>query len=415
MGVPFGAPFNTFFMGKMGDNTTAALIGAGSSALGGVVGLLSNSAHRQYKYQMRLMSQQNAMNQENATIAYNRSRQLTLDAPLLEKQGKQMAGINTAFGQNGNVANAASAPQADGVSVPTPPDVMASQNAFTNGINNAVNQLIGISTAKANVAKLNAETEGVEIDNLTRNIKNLKEIGLNDSQIRKNFADLAYQKVVNKYADSRLSAEASSANSKAIIDAADSGVRGAMNEIDYQNKVQDIRNKVQSGILTQRQANVELKKLDLMDSQIRVNNASAGELNTRSQLNVENSRGVALDNRLKTLTFDNKLVESFESAEQSKLRTVGMKLKNLPHSVSEHFTRSALFALDRIQKGHGSAADFALVAAQTSREYAQYANNEAKDWTKIILGALPASSSGSAQTGERGSGYVVNTPYVPQY
>ena len=110
----------------MGDNTTAALIGAGSSALGGVVGLLSNSPHRQYKYQKKLMQQQNAMNQENATIAYNRSRQLTQDSPLLEKQGKQMAGINTAFGQNGNVANAASAPQSDGVSIPTPPDVLSS-------------------------------------------------------------------------------------------------------------------------------------------------------------------------------------------------------------------------------------------------------------------------------------------------
>lgn len=402
-------------MGKMGDNTTAALINAGASAAGGVVGLLSNSAHRQYKYQKKLMQQQNAMNQENATIAYNRSRQLTQDQALLEKQGKLNAGINTAFGQDGNVANAASAPQSDGVSIPTPPDVMGSLNSFQTGINNAVNQLIGISTAKANVAKLNAETEGVKIDNLTRNIKNLKEIGLRDSEIQKNFADLAYQNVVNKYAESRLSAEADSANSQAIIDGADASVRGAMNEIDYLNKVQDIQNKIATGELTRRQGAVELKKLSLMDSQIRVNNASAGELNTRSQLNVENTRGVVLDNRLKALTFDNKLVESFESAEQSKLRTVGMKLKNLPHSVSEHFTRSALFALDRIQKGHGSAADFALVAAQTSREYAQYANNEAKDWTKIILGALPLSSAGSAQTNERGSGYVVNTPYVPQY
>ena len=399
----------------MGDNTTAALIGAGSSALGGVVGLLSNSAHRQYKYQQRLMNQQNALNQENATVAYNRSRQLTLDAPLLEKQGKQLAGINTAFGQNGNVANAASAPQADGVSVPTPPDVMASQNAFTNGINNAVNQLIGISTAKANVAKLNAETEGVEIDNLTRNIKNLKEIGLNDSQIRKNFADLAYQKVVNKYADSRLSAEASSANSKAIIDAADSGVRDAMNEIDYQNKVQDIRNKVQSGIFTQRQANVELKKLDLMDSEINLNNASAGELNTRSALNVVNTKGKALQNQFDAKTFDYRLVDAFENAEQSKLNTIGLKLRNLPHSVSEHFTRSALFALQRIQKGHGSGADYALVSAQIAREAFDRQNKEAKDWSKIILGALPLSSSGAANTGSNSPGYVVNTPYVPQY
>lgn len=397
----------------MGDNTTAALIGAGSSALGGVVGLLSNSAHRQYKYQKKLMNQQNAMNQENATIAYNRSRQLTQDSPLLEKQGKQMAGINTAFGQNGNVANAASAPQSDGVSIPTPPDVMASQNAFTNGINNAVNQLIGISTAKANVAKLNAETEGFEIDNLTRNIKNLKEIGLKDSQIRKNFADLAYQQVVNKYSESRLSAESQSANSKAIIDAADSSVRGAMNEIDYLNKVQDVQNKIATGELTKRQGAVELKKLSLMDSQINVNNASAGELNTRSALNVENTKGQALKNQFDAKTFDYRLVDAFENAEQNKLKTIGLKLRNLPHSISEHFSRSALFALERIQKGHGSGADYALVSAQIAREAIDRQNKEAKDWSKIILGALPMSSSGAASTSN--SGYNVNVPYVPQY
>lgn len=270
-------------MGKMGDNTTAALISAGASAAGGVVGLLTNSAHRQYKYQKKLMQQQNAMNQENATIAYNRSRQLTQDAPLLEKQGKQMAGINTAFGQDGNVANAASAPQSDGVSIPTPPDVMGSLNSFQTGINNAVNQLIGISTAKANVAKLNAETEGVKIDNLTRNIKNLKEIGLRDSEIQKNFADLAYQNVVNKYAESRLSAEADSANSQAIIDAADASVRGAMNKIDFDNKVQELQNKIASGILTQREAVTEMRKWSLMESERLKNLASANESNAKAE------------------------------------------------------------------------------------------------------------------------------------
>lgn len=402
-------------MGKMDDNSTAALISAGASAAGGVVGLLTNSSHRQYKYQKKLMQQQNAMNQENATIAYNRSRQLTQDAALLEKQGKQMAGINTAFGQDGNVANAASAPQSDGVSFPTPPDVMGSLNSFQAGINNAVNQLVSAATARANVRKLNSEADGIDIDNLTRNYRNMKQAGLLTAQIDKMTKETLHQSIVNKHAESREAAAEEEDNARANIASMDASIRGAMNEIDYLNKVQDIQNKIATGELTKRQAAVELKKLALMDSQIRVNNASSGELNTRSQLNVENTRGVALDNRLKTLTFDDKLVESFESAEQSKLRTVGMKLKNLPHSVSEHFTRSALFALDRIQKGHGSAADFALVAAQTSREYAQYANNEAKDWTKIILGALPLSSSGAAQTHERGSGYVVNTPYVPQY
>ena len=399
----------------MGDNTTAALIGAGSSALGGVVGLLSNSAHRQYMYQKKLMNQQNAMNQENATIAYNRSRQLTQDSPLLEKQGKQMAGINTAFGQDGNVANAASAPQSDGVSIPTPPDVMGSLNSFQSGINNAVNQLVSAATARANVRKLNSEADGIDIDNLTRNYRNMKQAGLLTAQIDKMTKETLHQSIVNKHAESREAAADEADNARANMLSLDASVHGAMNEIDYLNKVQDVQNKIATGELTKRQGAVELKKLALMDSQINLNNASANELGTRSQLNVANSKGVDLDNRLKTLTFDNKLVESFESAEQSKLRTVAMKLKNLPHSVSEHFTRSALFALDRIQKGHGSAADFALVAAQTSREYAQYANNEAKDWTKIILGALPLSSAGAAQTGERGSGYVVNPPYVPQY
>ena len=408
-------PLILFLMGKMGDNTTAALISAGASAAGGVVGLLTNSAHRQYKYQQKLMQQQNAMNQENATIAYNRSRQLTQDQALLEKQGKLNAGINTAFGQDGNVANAASAPQSDGVSIPTPPDVMGSLNSFQTGINNAVNQLVSAATARANVRKLNSEADGIDIDNLTRNYRNMKQAGLLTAQIDKMTKETLHQSIVNKHAESREAAADEADNARANILSLDSSVHGAMNEIDYLNKVQDVQNKIASGELTKRQGAVELKKLALMDSQINLNNSSANELGTRSQLNVENSRGVALDNRLKTLTFDNKLVESFESAEQSKLRTVAMKLKNLPHSVSEHFTRSALFALDRIQKGHGSAADFALVAAQTSREYAQYANNEAKDWTKIILGALPLSSAGSAQTGERGSGYVVNPPYVPQY
>lgn len=393
----------------------SAIIGAGASIGSGIIGSITGSAHRQYKYQKRLMDRQQQYNVQNATTAYNRSRQLTQDTAMLEKLGKQQAGINTAFGQDGNVTNAASAPQADGVSVPSPPDVSASSSALSIGINNAVQNLIGVATAKANIRKLTSEAEGNEIDNLTRNIRNLKEVGLKNSQIAKNFAEFAYQKIVNKYADSRLSAEADSANSQAIIDQADSGVRSAMNKLEYDLKVQEIFNKVQTGVLTQRQAMTELKKLSVMDSEINLNNSMANELDTRSALNVENTRGVSLDNRLKTLTFDNKLVESFESAEQSKLKTVGMKLKNLPHSVSEHFTRSALFALDRIQKGHGSAADFALVAAQTSREYAQFANNEAKDWVKIILGALPMSSSGSAQTAERGSGYVVNTPYVPQY
>ena len=67
----------------------AAAIGAGANVLSGVAGSITGSAHRQYKYQKRLMDRQNQYNVENATIAYNRSRQLTQDSAMLEKLGKQ--------------------------------------------------------------------------------------------------------------------------------------------------------------------------------------------------------------------------------------------------------------------------------------------------------------------------------------
>lgn len=253
-----------------------AVVGAAGNVVSGLVGAISSSANRQYNYQKRLMNIQNQYNVQNATTAYNRSRQLTQDSSMLEKLGKQQAGINTAFGQNGNVANAASAPQADGVSVPTPPDVSASTNALSSGINNAVQNLIGVATAKANIRKLTSEAEGNEIDNITRQFLNMKKAGLMTSETRKNFEDAANRAIENKFAESRYASEADSANSKAIIDQADSGVRAAMNKADYDLKVQELFNKVQTGVLTQRQAMTELKELSLMDSQINVNNSQAG-------------------------------------------------------------------------------------------------------------------------------------------
>ena len=284
----------------MGDNTTAALITAGSSAAGGVVGLLSNSAHRQYKYQKKLMQQQNVMNQENATIAYNRSRQLTQDQALLEKQGKLNAGINTAFGQDGNVANAASAPQSDGVSIPSPPDVMGSLNSFQTGINNAVNQLVSAATARANVRKLNSEADGIDIDNLTRNYRNMKQAGLLTAQIDKMTKETLHQSIVNKHAESREAAAEEEDNARAHIASMDASIRGAMNEIDYLNKVQDINNKIATGELTKRQAVVELKKLSVMDSQINLNNS-------QSSLNSSLEAGQDIENFVNDTTKGDKV------------------------------------------------------------------------------------------------------------
>lgn len=317
----------------MGDNTTAALISAGASAAGGLVGLLSNNAHRQYKYQKKLMQQQNAMNQENATIAYNRSRQLTQDQALLEKQGKLNAGINTAFGQDGNVANSASAPQSDGVSIPTPPDVMGSLNSFQTGINNAVNQLVSAATARANVRKLNSEADGIDIDNLTRNYRNMKQAGLLTAQIDKMTKETLHQSIVNKYAESRESAADEADNSRANMLSLDASVHGAMNEIDYLNKVQDVQNKIATGELTKRQGAVELKRLALMDSEINKNNASANESNAIAE-------GQNIENYVNNTTKSDKIgiirsqrVKAWYDAQPSDIQKVIMTSQPVRHAV----------------------------------------------------------------------------------
>lgn len=315
----------------MGDNTTAALIGAGSSALGGAVGLLTNSAHRQYKYQKKLMQLQNSMNQQNATIAYNRSRELTQDQAMLEKQGKLHAGINTAFGEHGNVASASSAPQSAGVSIPSPPDVMGSLNFFQSGINNAVNQLISAATARANVRKLMSEAEGIEIDNLTRNYRNIKQADLMTSQIDKMTKEILYQSIVNKHAESRESAAEEEANARANIASMDASIRGAMNDIDYYNKVQDLQNKVATGELTKREAAVELKKLAVMDSEISKNYSSAAF--DRASISVANEQA-----HLYRTQWEHQDIENFIKSESAPALIKAARLaaeEHGPQSISE--------------------------------------------------------------------------------
>lgn len=285
-----------FFQSFTGDG----LVGAGVSLLGGLFGSSSSSPKKQYKYQSKLMNLQNQYNQLNSTIAYDRSRQLTQDSALLEKIGKQQAGINTAFGQNGSVSSTSSAPQSDAVSIPSGPDVATSANALSQGVQNAVSNLLATATTNANVRKLNAEAEGTEIDNMSRNYLNMKKAGLLSAQAAKTFQDVAYQSIVNKYADSRLSAEANRANSDALIASADSAVRGEMNKAHYDNLIADTYARLEQGLLTEKQALTEIKKWSLMRSEeqlnlakskdalshVAVNRAQAHNLDSLTDLNV---------------------------------------------------------------------------------------------------------------------------------
>ena len=406
-------PLTLFYMANNSNFGTALLTGA-SSFLGSALGIGGSSID--YHNQKRLMSLQNQYNQQNATIAYNRQRALTQDAALLEKQGKQQAGINTAFGQNGNVSSVASSPAAPSVSIPAPTNFASSMLGATNTL---VNALTSLAQTKADVQLKDQQSEQYRIDNLTRNLINKATVDKLLSEKTLNISKTTEQNVKNSFANRLYKAateltesQADEAGSKAAIASADAAVEGAMNEVHYNQEVERLENLKKEGKLTQAQYNTEVKKLDVMASEINKNN-SQSVLN-RASVGLVNSEteGNKLDNRLKSVTFNYNLIQSFEGANQAKLRTVAMQLNNLPHSVSEHFTRNAMFALQRIQQGKGKPSDWAIVTAQTAREATSYSNEQAKDWAKILLGAIPMSSSGAASSTPS---YIARPSSIPTY
>lgn len=318
-------------MGLLNSFTGDGLVGAGVSLLGGVLGSSSSSLSKQYKYQKKLMNLQNAYNQQNASIAYDRTRQLTQDSALLEKLGKQQAGINTAFGQTGSVSSTSSAPQADAVSIPSGPDVSTSVNALSQGLQNAVSNLLATATTNANVRKLNAEAEGTEIDNISRNYLNMKKAGLLSAQVAKTFKEAAYQSIVNKYADSRLSAEANKANSDALIASADSAVRGQMNKAHYDNLIADTYARLAQGQLTEKQALTEIKKWSLMRSEEQLNFAKSKDALSHVGVNKANARN------LDSLTSLNELEHFIRNASKQDVIELAHRQvqEHGPQSISE--------------------------------------------------------------------------------
>lgn len=343
-------------MGLLQTFTGDGLVGAGVSLLGGVLGSSSSSPSKQYKYQKKLMNLQNAYNQQNATIAYDRSRQLTQDSALLEKLGKQQAGINTAFGQNGSVSSSSSAPQADAVSIPSGPDVSTSVNALSQGVQNAVSNLLATATTNANVRKLNAEAEGTEIDNMSRNYLNMKKAGLLSAQAAKTFKDAAYQSIVNKYADSRLSAEANKANSDALIASADSAVRGQMNKANYDNLIADTYARLEQGLLTEKQALTEIKKWSLMRSEEQLNFAKSKDTLSHVGVNITQS---ALNRSNVDLNKVDYYVKNATKADVIKAAQLAVK-EHGPQSISD-WSWSVFNNWENASDGAKTGAIFALI------------------------------------------------------
>ena len=390
------------------------------SSLGGVAGSLAGGA-LDYRNQKKLMERQQEYNRENATTAYNRQRELTQDQAYLSQLGKMKAGINTAFGTDGNVTSSANVDQASPVSIPSP-------QGYGQQLSTVFGSFLQNSLVNAQRKNVDADTNAKNIDNATRAIKNALEIGKQKQDIgvsMLNYAKDAFKFAVDKqYYDrqqsaqtDKMEADAKRAQALQAIEEVNAMFQYSKNEADLQKAYQEFENLKKVYDLTDAQIVTEKGKPRVQLSEIRKNNASATESYSAASLNEEKerhereeTRGQYLANQLELFTQPDKLQEAFNRVTLQQLEMKRKDILNVPRTLADRWSREAQEAYNRIKSGHASWRDYKDYYLEIARENLSAANDEVKDYLKIIAGALPGSSSGNATT--KNNKNVVN--YSPQ-
>lgn len=330
-------PLNFFIM-----SAWSIAAGAGSSLLGGVGSLIGSK--QDFKNQKRLMALQNGYNVQNAATAYNRQRELTEDQAYLSQLGKLKAGINTAFGTDGNVTSSANVDQSSPVSIPSPLGLSQQLgSAFGSFLQNSL-----VNSQRQNV---DADTDAKNIDNATRAMKNALEIGKQKQDIgvsMLNYAKDAFKFAVDKQYYNRQQAaqtdemEQNAKRAEALqqIEVINAKFAEAKTEADINILKQQFENLKKVYDLTDAQIVTEKGKPRVQLSEINKNNASANQSNTAAALNVANTenveeqtKGVKLNNEYlsKTLT---------DRVNQQGYETLIKKVESLPKNYRDVVMRS---------------------------------------------------------------------------
>lgn len=284
-------PLKLYIMGFF-DGAGVGLL----SSLGGVVGSLAGGA-LDYRNQKKLMERQQEYNIDNATTAYNRQRELTQDQAYLSQLGKLKAGINTAFGTNGNVTSSANVDQASPVSIPSP-------LGMGQQLSTSLRSFMQDSLVNAQRKNVESDTTAKNIDNATRAMENALKIKKLNQDIgvgMLNYAKDAFKFAVDKqYYDRQQSAktdemEQNAKRSEALqqIEAINSKFAEAKTEADINILKQQFENLKKVYDLTDAQIVTEKGKPRVQLSEIRKNNASASA--SWAQANLSDSQKLAQD------------------------------------------------------------------------------------------------------------------------
>lgn len=323
----FSPIFKLYFMSFL-DGLAPAVGAAGGSLLGG----LMDSSNQEY-----LMQKQDKINKENATIAYNRQRELTQDQALLHKRGMEQAGYNIAFGSNGNVTSSANVDQASPVSVPSP-------QGYGQQLSTAFGSFLQNSLVNAQRRNVDADTNAKNIDNATRAIKNALEIGKQKQDIgvsMLNYAKDAFKFAVDQQYYQRQQAaqteqqeaDAKRAESLKAIEEVNAMFQYSHNEAELQKAYQEFENLKKVYDLTDAQIVTEKGKPRVQLSEINKNIASADESRSASELNKVQTVGFKLNNQYLSQTLADRV-------EQQGYDTLIKKVESLPHSYRDIVMRS---------------------------------------------------------------------------
>lgn len=313
------------------------------SALGGAVGSFAGGA-MDYKYQKKLMARQNRYNQENAAIAYGRQRELTEDQAYLSQLGKLKAGVNTAFGTDGNVTSSANVDQASPVSIPSP-------LGMGQQLSTSLRSFMQDSLVNAQRKNVESDTTAKNIDNATRAMENALKIKKLNQDIgvgMLNYAKDAFKFAVDKqYYDRQQSAKtdemeqtAKRAEALQQVEVINAKFAEAKTKADIDILKQQFENLKKVYDLTDAQIVTEKGKPRVQLSEINKNKASANQSNTAAALNVANTenvkeqtKGVKLNNEYlsKTLT---------DRVNQQGYETLIKKVESLPKNYRDVVMRS---------------------------------------------------------------------------
>lgn len=397
----------------------------GAASMGLQHGFNLAAANRQYKYQRQLNLQQydlqSQLNQqqqdfarENSLLDYNRTRELTQDSWKLNKLGMMQAGINPAFKDGSNaVANSnptasPSAGSAQGGSAPTVQPVDA-----IRAIDNGVGNFLLAQKQSSEIELTKQQAENVRQDNLTKLQRDLADLAGKKANA-KNDEERAQLSKLERVLKSRLFeneyqallAEINSRKTKATVDAK---IYEDMQMQELTNKRAEYLQIVENTNLTKKERSKAAAEIREIDARIRKLDAETEGQKLENKFNSDTmsdrKESVRLDNASKRLQNDldlftqpDKLQEAFNRVTLQKLEMKRKEILNVPHTLAERWSREAQEAYNRIKSGHASWRDYKDYYLELARENISAFNDEVKDYAKIILGVLPGSSSGNANT-----------------